>query len=694
MFNKLAWRNVKRSFKDYLVYFLTMTIVVALMYSFSSLIFYEELEAYVEMNDFMGVMLVIATVFIVLIVAWLIHYMVRFMLEKRSSEFGIYLLLGMKQKEISRMYMRENIVLGFGAFVTGGTLGIFLQQILMTVLYSLLGKEYQMHLFLNRNTIYMVILCYCGCYLLALLRCQRKFRKMNIQGLLHFKRANEEIKEKGEELKKWIFPLSIFFILLFWVFFSHLSSTGEIAVFLVGLVLTIYLFYTGISACIICYIRRRGKGIFHGQRLFLLRQFSSKMHTMQFTMGTLTALFTLALMGASVAFMFHSYENTVLDGKFPFDILIYSSSVEDDFSAEKKIIQENAKPEKFYPYHIYTDQENQVNTWMLTHLSDWRDWYQKEDGTLDLEGIKEELEEGGNYCAYDTYMGLTDYNNLRSMLGYEEIKLEQGTYAIQIKERLKEEVETIGKDLKIQDENRTGFLTLNGIYSEPFSQDGHNGGDYLVVVPDDVLQRMQPYYSELAVSLEGKASETLQDKLDELHIEEYNDFAGNVVPTLKGNSCSGSDKVLVFVAKNLVRSSMIQEAKVLLASMILPMFYIGLVFLCVAVTVLSVQQLSDADRYGFRYEILEKMGLSFREVQRLIFRQLAAYYLCPAILAVVISGKMMLFLGKQFVHATGIPVATGAFFMKSLGLFFSIYLVYFLVTCVGFSRSIQRKRGE
>lgn len=69
MFNKLAWRNVKRSFKDYLVYFLTMTIVVALMYSFSSLIFYEELEAYVEMNDFMGVMLVIATVFIVLIVA-------------------------------------------------------------------------------------------------------------------------------------------------------------------------------------------------------------------------------------------------------------------------------------------------------------------------------------------------------------------------------------------------------------------------------------------------------------------------------------------------------------------------------------------------------------------------------------------------------------------------------------------------
>ena len=100
MLGKLSLRNMKRSAKDYMVYVLTMTIVVALMYAFNSLIFQNELSEYFEVVDLMAVMLGLATVFIVLIVAWLINYMVRFMLEKRSREFGIYLLLGMKRKMI------------------------------------------------------------------------------------------------------------------------------------------------------------------------------------------------------------------------------------------------------------------------------------------------------------------------------------------------------------------------------------------------------------------------------------------------------------------------------------------------------------------------------------------------------------------------------------------------------------------
>ena len=90
MLGKLAFRNVRRSARDYLVYFLTMTFVTALMFAFNSLIFTEDIG---EMYDIAGVMIALvglATFFIVLIVAWLINYMVRFMLEKRSQEFGIY----------------------------------------------------------------------------------------------------------------------------------------------------------------------------------------------------------------------------------------------------------------------------------------------------------------------------------------------------------------------------------------------------------------------------------------------------------------------------------------------------------------------------------------------------------------------------------------------------------------------------
>ena len=91
---------MKRSAKDYLVYILTMTVVSALMYAFNSLIFQNELTGKMEDDAIMPIMIGLATLFIVLIMAWLIHYMVRFMMEKRGSEFGIYMLLGMKKKTI------------------------------------------------------------------------------------------------------------------------------------------------------------------------------------------------------------------------------------------------------------------------------------------------------------------------------------------------------------------------------------------------------------------------------------------------------------------------------------------------------------------------------------------------------------------------------------------------------------------
>ena len=107
MLNKLAFRNVLRSARDYMVYFLTMMLVTAIMFAFHSLIFSEEIKQLSESSLILHVFIGMASFFVVLIMAWLINYMVRFILDKRSREFGIYLLIGMKKKEISRLYLRE-----------------------------------------------------------------------------------------------------------------------------------------------------------------------------------------------------------------------------------------------------------------------------------------------------------------------------------------------------------------------------------------------------------------------------------------------------------------------------------------------------------------------------------------------------------------------------------------------------------
>ena len=106
---------------------------------------------------------------------------------------------------------------------------------------------------------------------------------------------------------------------------------------------------------------------------------------------------------------------------------------------------------------------------------------------------------------------------------------------------------------------------------------------------------------------------------------------------------------------------------------------------------LSVQQLSDSAKYRFRYDVLAKLGLKRREIHQLILKQLTAYYLCPAMLAIVISAKMILFVSRLFVISTGVPVFTGSFFLKSILLFFGIYLVYFIVTYVGFKRNVEER---
>ena len=245
--------------------------------------------------------------------------------------------------------------------------------------------------------------------------------------------------------------------------------------------------------------------------------------------------------------------------------------------------------------------------------------YQDSAGRPDKGKIEKMLLEGGVYYPYDTYMGISDYNCLREMLGYPKVSLEGTEYLVQVKPRLLGELQEIGKDLEIKNASGDGFLSCKGVYGEYFSQDGHNGADYVIVVPDGVLGRMEPFYSELVAALEGTAPLGLGDRLAAA--------GGDRLPEFKWDSengfCCGSDNIISAVLEHEVRDNMIPEIKYMLASVIIPLFYIGIVYVCVAVTVLSVQQLSDSAKYKLRYGLLAKLGLEQAQIQRLVRRQLA-----------------------------------------------------------------------
>ncbi len=699
MMNKLAFRNVKRSARDYLVYFMTMAVVTALMFSFHTLLFSKDVQKLYDRVHMMAVMTGLATFFIVLIVAWLMNYMVRFILEKRSREFGIYLLTGMKKKEIARLYIRENVMTGMGAFIAGMGPGFLLQQILLSVFYSMVQMDYHIHLEFNKTCILMKAACYGGCYLLALLRCGRRFKKMNIHDLMESQKQNEVISEKHEKINRMLFPFSIFVFVLFGIFLFCYKNwdIGILTAFLTGLVLSIYLFYTGIAAWISCYVRKKGNAVYRGHNLFLMRQFSCKVKTMSFSMGTLTALFTLALMGSAVAFMFNHFQNQVLINKYPFDVQIYSSNTDEDFHQEIALLEKETQVREIYTYQIYENGTNQVNAYLYTHLKEFGSDYRKADGTPDWEEINRN--DGMVYCDYDTCMGISDYNHLRKMLGLSEVILKEDEYAIHMKERVWRQTGDFSDQIEINGSG--GRLSFSGYYTESFSQDGHNGGDYILVVPDALLEEMKPYYAELVADIEGKAPGDLRRLLDDMEEDEEKlntrghvmteDAADDRNGEDLGNSCSGSDSIVVYAVKNLVRDNLVPEIKYMLSSIIFPLFYVGLVFLCVALTVLSVQQLSDSVKYRFRYRVLSQTGYGRKEIDRIILKQLLAYYMCPAVMALVISGLVTVYAGNRFNFYTGIHTSPAVYFLMGAALFFGIYVVYFTVTYIGFKRNTERE---
>lgn len=681
MLNKLALRNAGRLWKDYLIYFLTLCVITALMFSFHSLLFSEDIYAMIHYGESgelstAGTMLVtfmsISTVAILVIVAWLINYMTRFILEKRSREFAIYLLAGMQKKQIAELYMKENLYLAVCALFAGLIFGSGLQQALFFVFYKSIGKNYRIKIEISAGSIILTVILYGACVFAALFRNRKKFFHMEIIHLFNMDKQNETVNEKQNVLWKRLFLFSMGNIL----FFYFLIFTGRITKWsaileMIGLVFTCYFFYSGFSAFLMQYIKRKGRLIYKKEYLFLIRQFSSKIRNTRFVLGTLSFLFVFALAGSSLAFMLSDYQNKQLDVEYPFDIIIISDDTNNDFSGEETLIADNITPQDMLKYCVYQNGTSDMGDYLYQNLSLFSD--------RDSDPIMAEGKRATAYYDYDVYMGITDYNRLREMLRLTSVTLQDGQYLIHIPNRVYQEI----KNKSVQPQNGLHIgLDFAGFQTEGFAQNGHNGADYLLVVPDKKLTGMKKYFSLMAVMAGENVPESLSESLYDLEgkTRGYDELADYIR--------IGSEELFLMPATIQVKSREVLELKFLMSTLSFPLFYIGLVFLCVSLTVLSVQQLSDSNKYRFRYEILNQLGMGKKKIRRVVAKQLFFYYLCPVILSVIVSAVFILYIGRQFVIHTGIHTEWVLYFCISLISFLGIYIFYFWLTYMQFEKNI------
>ena len=117
-------------------------------------------------------------------------------------------------------------------------------------------------------------------------------------------------------------------------------------------------------------------------------------------------------------------------------------------------------------------------------------------------------------------------------------------------------------------------------------------------------------------------------------------------------------------------------------------FYITLIFVMSTATLLAIQQLSDSEKYKYRYELLKKLGVEKAQINKTIFKQILFYFAIPMIIPIIVSIPAVLSIGSIFT----IIVTTKEIFYNILiilGMFILLYGIYFIATNVQFDRNIN-----
>ena len=129
---KLAIKNIRKSFKDYTIYFFTLVLGVTIFYMFNSIYAQKELMSFSEIMSekirLIEEMLNGLSIFIAVILGFLVVYTNNFFIKRRKKELGLYMLLGMTKNKISRILVLETSFVAIIALFVGIIFGVIGSQ--------------------------------------------------------------------------------------------------------------------------------------------------------------------------------------------------------------------------------------------------------------------------------------------------------------------------------------------------------------------------------------------------------------------------------------------------------------------------------------------------------------------------------------------------------------------------------------
>ncbi len=649
--SKLSLRNAKRQTDDYLIYFVTIVMACALLYAFNSLAVSREIHDLSGLMDNMTFTIVLASIAVIFIIGWLVSYMTGFMLSRRSRELGIYLLIGLENRQVARLFFLENLSVGSVALLFGIPLGNLVYQALRAILLTMFSTPYAFRYDFSPEAIGLTLLYFAAIYLFALIRSRKKIRHMRIYDLIYFERQNETELVKKSKTRRTLFAASIAFGAA-GTLLSMAALTLLIGVIGAGCIIVfIYGFFISFSSGVPAYFERNPERKYRGQNLIIFRTLTGKLATMGIVMATVSLLFTATLLTEGSGMVF----NSIFQGRLErnaFDLLFVS-----DQESHTDLCRENMAAQlplaAYRQYRLYQGVDESMTAYLENTAGYYRYSYEH-----DYNGM--------------VFMAYSDYAALRDMLGLPAAEWTPDHYIIHCMPYLEEALRQWGKTLTIDGKT----LSPGQIYTEQFAQNLWNGNGHqvLLVIPDalcanrPVLRFCVAAMTEYSITPEQM--ETLQLSLSERTVDGVQ------------SAVSGWDLLYS-------RDVNVADTAAWSAMTVFPFFYLALTLAMTAATILTVQQLSESGHYHRQFALLCKLGMDRSEMRRALFWQLAIYYIMPVVPPVLIAVPIIL----NMCHLVEPGTLTGGnspavILTVSLGLFFLIYLVYTVVAYISVKRNV------
>lgn len=663
--SKLAIRNVKRSLKDYLIYIITVVIAFSLIFAFNFVSFSSDITELSEMMENLKYAIIFVSCIIVFVIAWLINYTMKFMFSKRSKEFGTYMLLGIEKKDINKMFLSENIVLGLLSFIISFFVGTVLGNIISAIVMNLFEMPYKIKLSITLTPVLLSTVYFILIYLFTLFRSSRRMKKMKIHDLLYLEKKNEEKIWKRKKYRNILFIIFVILGILGLYLCDHAfvisddpSMIGYLGISILLLIISIYGITFTLGDFILAFINKRRKIKYSKDNLFVAKNFEAKARTIGFALGTLSLLITLTLVCMNISFvMKDAFENNI-EQQAPYDILVEGmySDVEESWTGKQDnrkkaweyidYIHKNYEIEEELHYQILTQKDHQV----AKHIKN--------------------IGNNGLYD-YDTYLKVSDYNKLLEMLGEKTIHLKENEYFVtgdKTVQKYLKEIEEENDDITINGKT----LSLKSTTIENFRLGWSTGNSFLIVIPDNIARNMQVVTELYVFDTKEETKELDNTKLEKLGYYEYKDgdsYFAYFPVTVRGYYESSNRTAMTIFSFSLL--------------------YVSIIFITVVGTILSIQTLSDSNKNKYQYKLLKKLGVEDNKIKKTVRKQITANFLFPIIYPIIISIVTAFSVNRLFYAVTSASMNYLITILITIGIFLIIYGIYYIATYITFKNNIE-----